>query len=883
MPLSVARAFVASFVLTLFLALDHQAGAQVVKPTADRTKSKLEMLTDGMKTDDRPALFKLWHNDQRLLALLKSSDLNKEFIVLTSIAQGISHNMVIGGMSWGFDEDVLWVFKKVGETIHVTRRNVHFIANPGTPEADAVLVAYSDSVLYSLPILTEAMGGYVVDLTRVFMNDDQGIGRAIGLSFHFVSDRSTWAKVKVFKDNVELRVAAVYSGMQELGTVIDPRGVQIHIHYSISRLPVSDYRPRRADDRVGYFLTVQKNFSDKEDDQHFVRYINRWNLKKETTDGTLSTPVKPIEFYIEKTVPKNLRPYVAEGILEWNKAFEKLGYYNAIHVHQPGEYENREDEIDPEDINYNFFRWITAEAGFAMGPSRVNPKTGQILDADILFDETFLRAWKQEYEILTPQTLSDLFGHPLDKKSLLKLAEDVEHTSPHHSRHQCMYCQGMQHQMGFAASVLMARGLVDEKGKLPDEFIHQALKEVVMHEVGHTLGLRHNFKASAWKDLKHIDDKSKGANEAIVASVMDYNPANIAPGGSPQGYYYTPTIGPYDHWAIEYGYKDFSEGESEGLKKVASRCTEPGLQYSTDEDTRFWDSDPLSNRFDLGSNPIEFAARQMKLASEVMPKMLDRAVKKGEGYQKARQAFQKLFQEYWRSAMYAARFPGGVYVYRDHVGDPNGRAPFRLVDAKQQREAMKILAERVFSPPTYDPKLLNYLVATHWSHWGIIEPFRLDYPIYEYVERMQGMIMFQLLNRITLSRLHDNELKVQPSAEIYTLAEHLRSIVEAIFSELQDPKAGKYTDQAPYISGFRRNLQRSTVKELAFMVQASYSGPEDARTLSRMHLQTIDSKITALLKKSDMKLDDYTKAHLLDTQKRIQQVLNAQVFMENVD
>jgi len=881
-----SRLCVVVLCLGLILVSGRHAAAQT-KATAESKsstehKSKLDLLTDGMKSAD--GLFKLWYNDKRLLGLIKSSDLDKEFIVLTSIAQGISRNDVIGGMSWGFDDDVLWVFKKVGDNIHVTRRNVHFTANPGTPEAEAVSMAYSDSVLYALPILTEASGGHVVDLTHAFMNDDQMIGRSIGPSFHFVPDRSTWAKVKAFPDNIELRVAAVYSGMSNLLTVIDPRGAQVQVHYSISRLPASDYTARKADDRVGYFLTVLKNFSDKDDDQHFVRRINRWNLKKETSDGTVSSPVKPIEFYIEKTVPKALRPYVAEGILEWNKAFEKLGFYNAIKVYQPGEYKKREDEIDPEDINYNFFRWITADAGFAMGPFRANPKTGEILDADIIFDDSFLRYWKQEYEVLTPQSVSEIFGYPVEKRNIRKLLEEVQHGTEHGGNHRCAYSKGMQHQMGFAASVLMARGLADEKGKLPEEFIHQALKEVVMHEVGHTLGLRHNFKASTWKDLKQVDDKSKGPNEATVASVMDYNPASITPAGTSQGYYYTPTIGPYDYWAIEYGYKDVGADE---LAKIASRCTEPALQYATDEDTHpelpILSADPLTNTFDLGSNPIEFAARQMKLSTEVMPKMLDRAVKKGEGYNKARQSFNKLFMEYWRSAVFAARFPGGVYVYRDHNGDPKARPPFQLVDAKQQREGMKLLAERVFAPPTYDPKLLNYLPATHWSHWGIIEPLREDYPIYEYVQMMQAQILFQLINPITFDRLHDNELKTAAGADRYTLAEHLRSIVESVFADWKDVKAGEYTDKAPYIPGFRRNLQRMTLKELAFLVQWSFAGPEDARTLARMHLQNLESQITAALQKKDVKLDDYTRAHLLDSQKRIHQVLNAQLLLQDVD
>ncbi|HEX4069744.1 MAG TPA: zinc-dependent metalloprotease, partial [Planctomycetaceae bacterium] len=250
---------------------------------------------------------------------------------------------------------------------------------------------------------------------------------------------------------------------------------------------------------------------------------------------------------------------------------------------------------------------------------------------------------------------------------------------------------------------------------------------------------------------------------------------------------------------------------------------------------------------------------------------------------KARQAFNKLFQEYWRTAQFAAKFPGGLFVHRDHDGDPHARAPFMLVTAKDQRAGMKLVADHVFKASAYDPKLLNFLPATHWSHWGIIEAYRLDYPIYEYVAQMQEMILYDLLNPMTLSRLHDNELKIVSEADRYTLAEHLRTLVDAIFSEWKEAKAGKYTDTAPSITGYRRNLQRITLKELAYLVQEPYSGPEDARTLARMHLQTLDSEISKMLKKSDVHLDDYTRAHLLDSQKRIQQILNARLQIQSVD
>lgn len=831
--------------------------------------SKLESLTKDMQRVD--GLWTMYHDDQKLLVQLKSSDLNQDFIVITSIARGISAGDVLGGMSWGHGDDALWSFRKVGDKLHVLRRNVRFRARPGTPEASAVELAYSDSVLYALPILTNVSGGYLVDMTRIFMSDDQQIGRTIG--FSFAADRSTWAKVKAFPRNVELQVAAVYTGSRSLETIADPRGIQVNVHYSISQLPSTGYKPRIADDRVGYFLTVVKDFSTNDDEEHFVRYINRWDLQKEDPKAELSRPRNPIRFYIEKTVPRELRPYVQEGIEEWNKAFEKLGYYKAIEVLQQRE----DDDWDPEDIRYNTFRWITAEAGFAMGPSRVNPKTGQILDADIIFDASFLRYWSQDYETFGPDDAHRLMGRPAPL-----LATDSP--EPQADTHRCLLGRGMQQQMGFAAAALLTQGRATAEGKLPPEFLHQALKEVVMHEVGHTLGLRHNFKASAWKSLEEINSLDMQADQATVASVMDYSPANIAPQGQKQGPYYTPTIGPYDHWVIEYGYRAFSKDEDAELARIAARSVEPGHDYATDEDTRSVDSDPLSNRFDLGKDPVRFAERQMTLSTDLLPKVVERSVEAGDGFQRARQMFGMLFSEYWRTAAYAARFPGGVHVYRDHKQEDGDRVPFEIVSAEQQRDAMKLLARTAFGTPEYDPRLLNSLAPSRWSHWGMQNLTRLDYPIHDVVSLMQEMLLAQLLDAYTLTRLHDSELKVPDDADLYTLAEHLRKLVDALFTEWQQRDAeGEYSNREPYISSFRRNLQRTALGYLIDLVTTRRNVPPDARSLARMHLLDLKQDLDRLLTRKALKLDDYSRAHLLDSQRRIEQMQDAQLELRSVD
>jgi hypothetical protein len=791
--------------------------------------------------------------------------------MLSSIARGASQGMVLGGMTWG--DDVLWSFKKVGDKIQVLRRNVKFKAKDGTPEANAVKLAYSDAVLYALPILTDTSGGHLVDMTRIFMSDDEMVGRM--LSATFVADRSTISNVKGFPKNVEIDVAAVYSRDPrfESDSVPDARGMQVTMHYSISQLPQTGYRPRKADDRIGYFLTVRKDFSDNSDDQNFVRYINRWDLQKLDPAARRSPPKDPIVFYLEKTVPVNLRPIVRDGIEDWNKAFEKLGFDNAIEVRQ----QRDEDTWDPEDVQHNTFRWITAEAGFAMGPSRVNPLTGQILDADIIFDASFLRSWKMTYENFTPSSIGELLGDdPIPN------ASQTKSLLAHHRHNHCRLTEGMQQQAGFAGAVFAAQGLTEKRAELPEEFVSQALKEVVMHEVGHTLGLRHNFKASAWKTLAEIDDPAK-VNEPIVASVMDYSPVNIVAAGAKQSAYYTSTIGPYDYWAIEYGYKPITGDENAELLKIATRSGEAGLDYGTDEDTESNDPDPLSIRFDLGKDPIAYAQRQIAIVNEILPKILDRTVDAGDGYQRARQAFGILLGEHYRTVRFAAKLIGGVQVARDHKGDIQARPPFRPVDPNQQRAATKLLLEQGLISHKFDPAVLNSLAATRWSHWGSPEVRRIDYPIHNQVAMFQSNMLMFCFGHQVLARLLDGEVKVPAGEDAYTMAEHLKMAFEGVFSELANPPAAEFNNRNQYISSYRRNTQRTALRQLSDIVRrvpedtaTQLKLPEDARVLVRMHLTELQGRIDVILTKGDLKLDDYSRAHLLDSKLRIKQILDAE-------
>lgn len=823
-------------------------------------------------------LIKLHEKEDRVYAELTNSHFNKEYIVLISIARGIGQQPLLGGMSWGFGDDWVWQFRKVGDQIHVVRRNVRFTAKEGSPEQRAVKLAYTDSVLFSLPVTTKSpSGAYIVDLTPVFMSDLPQISMVLP-GFSFSPQKSSWAQVKTFPNNIELQVSATYAsnGTAEFDSVADSRGATIGVHYSISQLPSNGYQPRLADDRVGYFLTVLKNYSKHTERDRFVRYINRWDLQKADPSAKLSPPKEPIIFWLEKTIPYQYRKPIREGILEWNKAFEQAGFVNAIEVRQQPD----DATWDPEDINYNTFRWITTGAGFAMGPSRVNPKTGQILDADIIFDADFLSYWKQEYETFTPEGIAALTGGPLDLESYRKQMANLPEAHRHSLHCQCNLSQGSAMQLAFGSAMLAAR---QQNPEDLEKLITQALKDVTMHEVGHTLGLRHNFKASRLYSLEELSDTNKTRETGLAASVMDYTPVNLVPKDQKQGDYYSTTIGPYDIWAIQYGYTPFSggtEGERKELEKIAARSGEKELAYATDEDTRGIDPDPSSNRYDLGDDGVAYAKMQAQLVSEAWPDIIEKMTKDGDGFQQARRAFGVLLGTHGRSMHLASRYVGGLFTSRSHKGDEGAKPPFEVVAAEKQREAIKLLEEQVFSdkPFQFPPELYNHLAATNWRHWGSPTTERADFPAHRVISMWQERILTQLLSPLTLERLHDSELKVPVDQDAFTTAELIERLTKAVFSETEKIGEGEFTNRKPAISSIRRNLQRSYLKRLSELAMGKTSAPQDCQTVAYSQLVGLEGRIQNVLK-SNNKLDTYTRAHLEESASRIRKVLDASLTL----
>lgn len=839
-------------------------------------------------------LFKLYQKDDHVYAEIQPNQLDRAYLAPISLARG---GVGFAGHTLNFDEQWVISFKRVGDKIHLIRRNVRFKSNPG-PVARAVETTYTDSVLMALRIksIHPFRNSILIDLNDIFLSN------FADLPFGFFdTNRSAWHKVKAFSKNVEFQVLATFSGRPTDDRVIDPRGNTMVIHYGIVELP-EGYQPRHADDRVGHFLTAIKDFSTDDKDTSFVRYINRWRLERVDGSvwkegGKLVPPKKKIVFWIEKSVPDEYRAVVREGILEWNKAFEKIGFRDAIEVRQ-----QENEDFDPEDVTYSTFRWVTNDEGYAMGPSRANPFTGEIIDADIIFDASMVRFYKTSANFyksergITTEPDSPIQASrrgwlipsvPLNTSasSLSWDTRESKSEDPYQERRNqlrafrsglCQCASHKQSELGFALAAMAATLNLKPGDKLPDEMILQAIKETVMHEVGHTLGLRHNFKASTMLKAEQLHDTNITRKQGLTASVMDYNPVNIAPKGVKQGDFFNTTIGPYDYWAIEYAYKPLTggtEGEREELKKIASRCAEPGLDYGTDEDLAT--ADPLINQWDLGADTLKFAQDRIALAEEMLKGIANRVVENGDGYQRARFAFSVMLNQYGNAAFLAASHVGGESIHRDHKGDKGARDPLVPIKGNKQREALKFLQEKIFTdtPFQFPPDQLRKLGADRWLHWGNEAAMRnVTYNLNDRILGVQRVALFELLNNNTLLRVQENVAKADLGDQSLQLGELFRSLSDSIFGDL--PTAEKAPAYKATV--IRRNLQRTYANEL-IRLAVRPGAPADARSLARLHLRELYKKTDALLQLPKGPTDDTTRAHLEDLKEQIDKALKATV------
>ncbi len=849
--------------------------------------------------------------DRTLYAELSPDMLGQNFGLVMHISKGVGVLNLHDGLV--LSDTRMMRFRKVGHKVHLVHRNPRFRADAGgmrTSMNDNV----GHSVVKSFDIVSrnDSTEHLLIKLSDVLVSDYANIGESVkpyfgGKPIQFQKSKSYVDSVQGFERNLEIDAMLNFKGSDPPllggGALPDYRSIPVGVRYSFFQLPDDPMQARLADDRVGYFTNAIKDFSKDKQADPYLRYVNRWRLAPSDTaayrQGKPVEPEEPIVYYVDHSVPDEYRSYVEAGIEAWNEAFEAAGYKNAV-VAKPAP---DDSSWSAEDIRYSTVQWTAAhQMGYAIGPSQTDPRTGELLNADILISSSFVRGWKEDYGHLTPETKT-----PADQTVGLPFRRTVqalrEMFPTKLARRACWAERGKAQQLGLQRATLLARGAIEPGSPMPEEYLGAAIKDLVMHEVGHTLGLRHNFKASSGIPNDALHDESVTSEHGVSLSVMDYAPVNVALDAEEQGHYWNPNVGTYDEWAIKYGYMPIAEqspdspltrdapladttiAEENGLDKIASQSSDSLHTYGTDEDNWLgpYAVDPLTNAFELGASPLVFAETRTEIVQTVTPKLADRLIAEGERYHRLREATSALIAERFRSLLPVTKTIGGMYVARDHKGTPDARPPFRPVSVEKQREAVDLIVDAAFAPDAFqfDAERLNKLAPDRHAHWGTSGSLQIDYPAHEQVSMVQTGLLNELLHPARLKRMIDNQVRVEGDA--YGPGDLLPRLTDAIWSELETEPP-----RSVAINSFRRNLQRTyTDRLIDFLLDTTswvtigvagadqVSTPEDVRSLARLELSELSTQIGRVLDRRS--LDRETRAHLSETQTRIDRALDAAV------
>jgi len=856
---------------------------------------------------DEVGMYTLYRDEEDHLLIEMSPDYDgKPILIAYTVSSGIGE----AGVQVG---DIYGHWTRIHDQLVLVQPNLEVKSTGDEQSQSGTARVFTDRVVLDVPIISEGPnGGPVIDGTNLFLH---GANNFFGRQTSGArTDLATLSKAKSFPSNVELTFELPLAGGQ-FGS----------ISYSIRTVEQdTGYQPRIADHRIGYFSTTYKDIGDASSDDPWVRYVNRWHLEKADPSLKMSPPKQPIVFYLEHTIPVRYRRWVRDGVLEWNKAYEQVGIVNAIEVYQQDASTGAHMDKDPEDARYNFILWTNADMGFAIGPSRVDPETGRILDADIVMDEAFVSGWTKAWHKLLPEIAMESFdpaarewlkthpnwdprirlANPLERKEIAmqiqsmpthpalatttELIGDEEYDGLGNRVSQtngaCMYPAFQAAELSMARlhpDILAMLAASQEEGGeeydgdmldgVPDWFIGPLLRDVIMHEVGHTLGLRHNFKASTIYDMDEMNNQNFEA-EAICGSVMEYSPLNInVEDGPDQGDFTMMTIGPYDYWAIEYGYTT----DDEALPEILSRVNDPLLAYSTDEDT--FDSDPSSRRFDWGKNPLDFAESQIRLVEQLRATILERMVQDGQSWGRARSGYEMLINRQFSAVGIAADWIGGTLNNRARKGDPGERDPIEEISPDVQRRALAIVLENSMRDEAWGLNgdlLRKMTVEKYWDAGGGRSMFSNSaFPIHQRIGGMQASALSMLMNPSTLGGLYDAEFRNAPEVDVLTVAEVIQEVTDEVWSELTGLPSDS-TNRNPAISSLRRNLQS---EHLARLIELSLE--EDAGTPASRTIQSlVRMQLTDILAKIQIAnaSDAYTRAHLADASMKIEKALNAQ-------
>jgi hypothetical protein len=769
---------------------------------------------------------------------LREDQLNKEFIYFSYVSDGVLDAGFFRGAYMG---SRIVEFQRHYERVEIIAPNINYYFDETTALSKASDANINTPVLSSLKIEGLKSGRLLLDGDAIFLSEDfqmikppSGPNSPPGMLGNLSKEKSRVLSMRNYPENSDVMVAYVYENRNPLRggspAVDDPRFITVEYQHSLIEVPKNDFQPRFDDPRIGYFTTEVTDMTSFSQTP-YRDVIHRWNLVKKDPETSISEPVNPIVWWIENTTPVEFRATIKEGVERWNLAFEKAGFRNAIVVKEQPDDAN----WDAGDIRYNVLRWTSSpEPPFGgYGPSFVNPRTGEILGADIMLEFVFIT--------------NRLFNHQIFNKAAITGDEDFEaqKTFFGESHHACMNASLMHHNLLFGKYSLQAMNFDQAAQK---EFIKQGLYYLVLHEVGHTLGLTHNMKASSVHSLEDLKRADIVEAEGLCNSVMEY-PAVLFPDKeTDHNIFFDGYPRAYDHWAIEYGYSpslDEPEAEKKRLDAILSRSNDSALMYGNDADDMRSSGkgiDPRVNINDLSSEPVAFAIERVKLIREVLAALKTTYSKEGQSYHELRNAFLVASGVYAAQMRIITRQIGGVYVDRSFPEQNSPTRPFEPVPAEKQKEAMQALSEYLFAPDAFRiaDDLYNYLQIQRrgFNHFSTNEDPRLhDRVQYIQSECLGHLLHPDVLKRITDSRLYGNK---------YGLDEMFTDLSNSIFqADLRTP-----------VNTYRQNLQINYVNRLIAIMLSDKEFDNVSRSMAALELKRVEQS----LKVADVS-DRLTRAH----------------------
>lgn len=862
-------------------------GTPVPTPNPDATPvpKTIEQLTKNY--EKIPGLFTLYRrtadNKQRFLAEIKESQIGTLFLLQSTFATGNAGIAVAGRPA----DDTVWRWQRTPDNrIAVVTPNLWYRTTDPNLKI-AVERDFPDAFLDITPILAkdDAKKTLLIDFSSFFDGTIPGLNTAFqggplaaltGAGSYVIDPQLSFIeRVKSFPSNLVVESLFHFRRLGSSGgsaTQADPRSLPIRVAFNLYPLPVDNgYKPRLADPRIGFFINGQlsanrsgfENFDRENSTDPRTHYINRWDIQKSDPFARMSPPVQPIVFVIDQSVPVRYRAAMREGILSWNRTFERIGISNAIEVRDaPLENTPQSQNYDHADMRFNTLRWVASppsqSGAYAVAQMRENPLTGQILNASITVNANFARiGFREKNQVIDPLALTHAPSASTSSKDQSAqahgLACDMNDDDQQLS---------IQEARGFEIAQSVDPRLGDQ------EYVDDLLRAIVAHEFGHILGLRHNFVGSMYASPAQLANPQFVRDNGISASIMDYVGFNVF-GLRTKAPLYGRGPGKYDFWAVSYGYTP----DEKQLKTIAARNGEPGLVYYGDELAD--DYDPTNVRYDLSSDPLAYAEKSFGLTRYLLTTLGKREPKNGQTYAYFTRRMRGLLAALTVDANNTQRFIGGFKVRRVVKGDKASYEPFSPILLAQQQRALGLMKRFVFDEGAWRVPQ-DYLTKTSPDLLDINDASASTaYPIRDDISRLRSGILFEMFSSNRLRRLSNGEFKFPgQTLPMTSVFEAARTGVwgpikpTTVYDDLQRDLALSHLQLLIRLSGGQATAGSGSPLELLLsaLSGAGNATPQDARLLAQNDLKTLRAQLLQTAKSSP---DQMTRLFAQDSVRRI--------------